>query len=129
MQETDALRILQALLERKGAEWREENGWIRFRSKHDSVLWETSCRAIPDALLIYGRFPFRCRDADGARRLIEELNRSFVRGALFLTEEGTPVYRCTAETDDIYGAEQRIAGALGYSAQVITHCWGRLSGI
>ena len=129
MQETDALRILQALLEREGAEWREENGCLRFRSKHGAMLWETDCRVSDGAMLIYGRFPFCCADADEARRFCEEMNRRLVRGALYLTEDGAPVYRCTAETDDVYCAEQRIAEALRYSAQVIAYCWGRLSGI
>ena len=31
--------------------------------------------------------------------------------------------------DDVYGAEDRIAAALRYSAQVITHFWGRLAGM
>ena len=128
MKEEDALRVLRALLEREGAEWREENGWLRFRSKHGAMLWETSCRVCGSTMLFYGRFPFRCGDADGARRFCEELNRTLVRGALFLTEEGVPVYRCDAGTDDVYGAEERITSALKYSAQVIGHCWGRLSG-
>ena len=128
MKDEDALRVLRALLDREGAEWREENGWLRFRSKHGAMLWETSCRACGGVMLFYGRFPFRCSNTDGARKLCEELNRQLIRGALFLSEEGAPVYRCAAETDDIYGAEQRFAEALKYSAQVIAHCWGRLSG-
>ncbi len=71
MREEDSLRVLRALLDSEGAEWREENGWLRFRSKHGAMLWETSCRAVPDAILIYGRFPFVCRDEEGARRLFE----------------------------------------------------------
>ena len=129
MEETDALRILRALLLREGAEWREENGWLRFRSKHGAMLWETDCRMTDGAMLLYGRFPFRCADADAARTFCEEMNRKLIRGALYLTEDGTPVYRCTADTDDVYGAEQRISEALHYSAQVIAYCWGRLSGI
>ena len=128
MEETDALRVLRALLEREGAEWREENGWLRFRSQHGAMLWETACRFVPGAMLIYGRFPFRCADADEARRFCEEMNRKLVRGALYLAEDGSPVYRCRAELDDVYGAEERIAAALRYSAQVMSHSWGRLSG-
>ena len=129
MEETDALRALRALLEREGAEWREENGWLRFRSKHGAMLWETSCLVCEDVMLFYGRFPFRCADPDEARRFCEEMNRKLVRGALYLQEDGAPVYRCTAETDDVYCTEQRIAGALGYSARVMAYCWGRLSGM
>ena len=129
MDDTEALRILRALLEREGAEWREENGWLRFRSKRGAMLWETDCRVTDGAMLIYGRFPFRCADPDEARMFCEEMNRRLLRGALYLREDGTPIYRCSAETDDVYGAEQRISGALRYSAQVIAYFWGRLSGI
>ena len=128
MEETDARPILRALLIKEGAEWREENGWLRFRSKHGAMLWETDCEVLNGAMIFYGRFPFRCAEPDEARRVCDEMNRRLVRGALYLTEDGDPVYRCTAETDDVYGAEQRIEEALRYSAQVIAHCWGRLSG-
>lgn len=129
MDDMEALCILCALLEREGAEWREENGWLRFRSKRGAMLWETDCRVSDGMLLVYGRFPFRCADPDEARTFCEEMNRRLLRGALYLNEDGTPVYRCSAETDDVYCAEQRISGALRYSAQVIAYCWGRLSGV
>ena len=129
MEEIDAMQVLRALLEREGVERREENGWLRFRSKHDAMLWETDCREADGAMLFYGRFPFRCVRPDEARTVCEEMNRRLIRGALYLAEDGTPVYRCAAETDDAYCAEQRIAEALRYSAQVIAYCWGRLSGV
>ena len=128
MNENDAMRLLKALLEREGAEWTEERGFLRFRTQHDAMLWETACRAEEGGLLLYGRFPFRCADADRARRSCDEINRTLVRGALFLGEDGAPVYRCRAELDDVYGAEERITAALKYSAQVMAHFWGRLSG-
>ena len=78
---------------------------------------------------MYGRFPFRCADADKARRVCDELNGTLVRGALFISADGSPVYRCTAELDDVYGAEERRTAALRYSAQVVTHFWGRLAGL
>ncbi len=128
MKEDEALRLLRALLENEGAQWQEESGFLRFRLQHGGMLWETACRACEGGLLFYGRFPFRCADAERARRVCEEINRTLLRGALYLTEEGTPVYRCRAELDDIYGAEDRITAALRYSAQVMAHFWGRLSG-
>ena len=128
MGETEALQILRALLLQEGAEWREENGWLRFRIQRGAMLWETDCRVSDGAMLFYGRFPFRCTDADAARAFCEEMNRKLLRGALYLLEDGTPVYRCSADADDVYGAEQRITEALRYSAQVIAYCWGRLSG-
>ena len=128
MKEDDALHVLRALLESEGAEWREENGWLRFRSKHGAMLWETSCLVCGNALLFYGRFPFSCKDAYKARSLCDEMNRRLVRGALFLTEDGAPVCRLSVDTDDVYLLEERIKGALHYGAQVIAHCWGRFSG-
>ena len=127
MKEEEAMRLLKALLTGEGAEWIEEREWLRFRAKHGGMLWETACRACEGALLFYGRFPFRCREPDKARRRCEEINRQLVRGALFLSEEGYPVYRCRAELDDVYGAEDRIAAALEYSAEVMARYWGRLS--
>ncbi len=121
------MRLLRALLDDEGAEWTEENGFLRFRSQHDGMLWETACRACSGAILFYGRFPFRTAEPDRARRICEELNRRLVRGALYLAEDGAPVYRCRAELDDVYGAEERIAAALRYGAQVMAHAWGRLS--
>ena len=129
MKEEDMIGLLKALLDSGGAEWTEESGWVRFRARHDAMLWETACRPGRDALLIYGRFPFRIAEPDRARRICEEINRRLVRGALFLTEDGTPVYRCAAELDDVYGAEDRITAALRYSAEVMAHSWGRLSAL
>ncbi len=129
MKENEAIDLLKSLLDSEGAQWTEESGWIRFRLRHDAMLWETACRACGAAILIYGRFPFRVADADRARRICGEINRSLVRGAVYLAEDGSPVYRCRAELDDVYGAEDRITAALRYSAQVITHFWGRLAGM
>ena len=80
-------------------------------------------------VLIYGRFPFRCADPDGARRICDELNRRLVRGALYLETDGSPVYRCGAELDDVYGAAERLADTLRYGAQTVAYCWGRLSAV
>ena len=129
MNENDAIDLLCSLLDSEGVEWTKESGWSRFRLRHDAMLWETACRAVDSALLIYGCFPFRPKDAERARRICEEINRSLVRGALYLAEDGALVYRCRAELDDVYGAEERITAALRCSAQVIAHFWGRLSGI
>ena len=117
MRENEAIRLLEAVLTREGAEWREESGWVRFRLRHGAAVWETACRAQKDALLLYGRFPFRCGDPDRAGRLCAEINRQLVRGAVFLTEDGYPVYRCRAEMDDVYGAEERLTQALRCSGQ------------
>lgn len=129
MDDEEAMRLLKALLDGEGAEWSEERGFLRFLLRHEAMLWETACRACGGVMLFYGRFPFRCGDPDRARRFCEEMNRRLVRGALYLAEDGSPVYRCSAELDDVYGALERLTAALRYSAQVMALCWGRLSGI
>ena len=129
MKEKDVLRLLQALLESEGAGWTLESGYLRFRSRHEGMLWETDCRAAEGAALIYARFPFRTERPEKARLLCEDCNRRLHRGALFLEEDGRPVYRCRAELDDVYGAEERLAAALEYSAQVVTRYWGRLAAL
>ncbi len=128
MDGNQALKLLRSLLDGKGAEWVEEGGFLRFRARHGGMLWEIACRAREGELLIYGRFPFSCREPEKARRLCERANRVLTRGALFLGEDDAPVYRCRAELDDVYGAEDRIEKALEYSAQVMARYWGPLSG-
>ena len=129
MREEDALRLLRPLLEQEGAEWTEECGWLRFRAKHGAMEWETDCIPCGDALLIYSRLPLRCADRDRALRACDALNRRLAAGALFLERDGSPVYRCRALLDDVYGAQERIAAALRESARVIAHCWGQFSGL
>ncbi len=128
MKEDEAVRLLRSLLDRKNAEWVEEGGFLRFRAKHDGMLWETACRARESAMVFYARFPFRCREPEKARRICEQMNRKLIRGALFLGEDDSPVYRSSVEMDDVFGAEERLDAALRYSAQVMAHAWGRLSG-
>ena len=123
------LRLLKSLLEAENTQWIEEGGWLRFRVKHDAMLWETACTPCTDGLLFFGRFPFRCRDVETAWRVCGEANRELTGGALFLTEDASPVYRCRALLDDIYYAQERIASALRSSAKVIAHCWSRFSRI
>ena len=129
MNEEEAIRLMKSLLERMSAQWSEEGGFLRFRARHGGMLWEAACRPCKGALLLYSRFPFQCREPDRARQRCEEINRRLVRGAMFLAEDGNPVYRCRAELDDAFGAEDRIAEALKYSAQVMARYWGPLSGI
>ena len=129
MNEDVTLRLLRSLLDGCGAEWIEESGWIRFRSRREGMLWETDCCMRDGAVLVYGRFPFHCRDTNKALKICDEINRTLTRGALFLTEDGAPVYRCRAETDDVFGAQERLDAALHHSARVMAQYWGRLSGI
>jgi len=128
MKEDEVMRLLRSMLELEGVGWAEESGFLRFRAEHGGMLWETACRAMDGVLLFYARFPFVCAEPDRARRCCEEINRRLIRGALFLGADGSPVYRCTAEMDDVYGAESRIEEALNYSAGVMARYWGSLAG-
>lgn len=127
MKEETALRLLEGVLEARGAEWIAEGGYLRFPVRHGGMVWETDCRPCENGMLIYARFPFRPEDRAAAERVCGEVNRGLVRGALFLTEEGELLYRCRAELDDVFGAEDRLEAALVYSARVVTRYWGRLA--
>ncbi len=129
MKENDAIRLIKNLLDSEGCEWAEERGWLRFRVKHDAMLWETACMVRDRSAVFYGRFPFGCSDLTRARRICNEINGQILRGALFIEEDGHPVYRCRADVDDVYNAEDRIMAAIRYNAQVMSGFWGRLSGI
>lgn len=127
MEERDVRRELLALLDSSGVRWVEESGLIRFRARRDGMVWETDCRALDGQALIYGRFPFHARDRAAVLRTCGEINARLIRGALFLPEDGQPVYRCRAELDDAFLARERLAAALEYSAEVVARFWGALS--
>ena len=127
MKEDEALQLLKSMLDLEGAGWIEEGGFLRFRAQHGGMLWETACRAREGAIVFYARFPFRCREPEKTLHLCGEINRQLIRGAVFPDKDASPVYRCLAELDDVYGAEDRIASALRYSAQVMARYWGGLA--
>ena len=62
MDEESTRKTLLALLERGGAEYVETNGFVRFRTRRDGMLWETLCRCGNGEALIYGRYPFCAED-------------------------------------------------------------------
>ena len=127
MNEQEAMRLLKTLLDNEGAEWAEESGWLRFRVRHGAAEWETACRAQEGGLLLYAAYPFRPADAQKALAACAEIDRTLVRGAMFPAEDGTIVYRCRAELDDVYGAEDRLRSAIAYSAKVMLRFWGQMS--
>lgn len=126
MEEQDVRRTLAALLSDSGVQWSEDAGYIRFRARRDGMVWETDCRVMAGQVLLYFRFPFRVTDWEKTRRVCNELNARLVRGALFLPEEGSPVYRCRAGLDDVFLASRRLSAALEYGAAVVVRYWGEL---
>lgn len=127
MREARTRAVLTALLEDSGAAWTAENGWIRFRMERDGCVWEMCCLPMDEQVVCYGRYPFRLENrAEGLRRC-EEVNRQVVRGAMFLPDDGRPVFRTRAELDDAYGARRRLQAALEYNAAILSRFWGRMS--
>ena len=120
-------RELLALLEDSGVRWAEDAGLIRFRARRDGMVWETDCRVLRGQVLIYARFPFQAAERGAVLRRCDRVNARLIRGAMFLPEDGRPVYRCRAELDDVFGARERLTAALEYSAEVVARFWGELS--
>ena len=126
MEEQDVRRTLAALLSDSGVQWSEDAGYIRFRARRDGMVWETDCRPMDGQVLLYFRFPFQVKDLEKTRRVCNELNARLMRGALFVPEDGSPVYRCRAGMDDVFLASARLSKALEYGAAVIVRYWGEL---
>ncbi|MBR4544757.1 MAG: hypothetical protein IKO14_02095 [Oscillibacter sp.] len=127
MQETQTRAVLTALLDESGAAWTTQTGWIRFRMERDGCSWEMCCLPMDGEILCYGRYPFRLDDrAEGLRRC-DTVNRQAVRGAMFLPDDGRPVFRTRAELDDAYGARQRLKAAIEYNAAILVRFWNLMA--
>ena len=90
-------RLLTALLESSGAAWEQADGWICFRLSKDGAVWDMACRCLTGRMLAYGRLPLRAADRDEACRRCSQVHGQVIRGAMFLSEEGWPVFRTEAE--------------------------------
>lgn len=127
MPESQARAVLTALLDESGAAWTGELGWIRFRMERNGCLWEMNCLPMDGEVLCYGRYPFRIDDRTEGLRRCDEINRQAVRGAMFLPDDGRPVFRTRAELDDAFGARTRLSAAIEYNAAIISRFWGAMS--
>ena len=121
MKEQEIRGVLTSLLSDSGADWKEENGYIRFRLERKGLLWETGCRCRDGEILIYGRYPFRTENTLPTLKELNRINSRLLRGSLFLDETGGCICRTRAEMDDFYMARERLIAALEYNAQVIAH--------
>ena len=127
MREPQTRAVLTALLDDSGAAWTTQVGWICFRMERDGGIWEMRCLPMDEQVLCYGRYPFRIEDRGEGLRRCDEVNRQAVRGAMFLPDDGQPVFRTRAELDDAYGARKRLAAAIEYNAAIIARFWGLMS--
>ena len=128
MKEEAVRRELAALLEASGAEWTEALGVLRFRLRRDGLCWETDCRPLPGQALFYGRYPFRVKNREAAALVCSCINARVLRGGMFLSREGSMVFRTRAELEEPWGARGRLAAALEYNAEVIVHFWAQAAG-
>ena len=127
MRESQTRAVLTALLDESGAVWTTETGWIGFRMERDGCMWEMRCLPMDGEVLCYGRYPFRLESRTEGLRRCDKVNRQATRGAMFLPDDGRPVFRTRAELDDAYGARNRLKAAIEYNSAIITRFWGAMS--
>lgn len=125
MQAAECHRLLLALLEDSGVQWESSGEWVRFRFCEDSMVWELACRCARDEALVYSRYPMRAGDRAAALAACDEANSALTRGAMFLSGD-VPTFRIRADLQDAYGARERLAQALEYSAAAIVRYWGKM---
>lgn len=123
MQEDECRSLLDALLDDSGVPHERCGPWTRFRFRQGNMVWETACRCRQGEILIYSRYPLRTADQTAALAACCRANGALTRGAMFLAG-GVPTYRIRADLQDPYGARERLAQALEYSAAAITRYWG-----
>ena len=116
-------RLLEALLRDSGVPWEQSGAWTRFRFREGAMVWELACRCRQGEVLIYSRYPMTARERAAALEACGEANGALTRGAMFLQGE-TPAFRIRADLGDPYGARERLAEALEYSAAVMARYWG-----
>ncbi len=127
MRESWTRTALTSLLDDSGAAWTTQMGWIRFRMERNGCLWEMCCLPMDGEVLCYGRYPFRLENRTEGLRRCDKVNRQATRGAMFLPDDGRPVFRTRAELDDAYGARKRLKAAIEYNAAILSRFWDVMS--
>ena len=123
MQEDECRRLLEALLRDSGVQWEQSSVWTRFRFREGAMVWELACRCRQGEALVYSRYPMTARDRTAALGVCSEANGALTRGAMFLQGD-VPAFRIRADLGDPYGARERLAETLEYSAAVMARYWG-----
>lgn len=125
MQEDECRRLLTALLDDSGVPWERQNQWTRLRFCQGAMIWELACRCRQGEVLVYSRYPLLVRDRMAALEACSRANGALARGAMFLSGD-TPTLRIRADLRDPYGARERLAETLEYSANVMVRFWGEM---
>lgn len=125
LQAAECRRLLLALLEDSGVQWESSGEWVRFRFCEGSMVWELACRCVQDEALVYSRYPMRATDRAAALAACDAANSTLTRGAMFLSGD-VPTFRIRADLQDAYGARERLAQALEYSAAAMARYWGKM---
>lgn len=123
MQEDECRRLLEALLDDSGVQWERCGEWTRFRFQEGAMVWELACRCRPGEVLAYSRYPLSVCDRTAALDVCGSANGALTRGAMFLDGDA-PTFRIRADLRDPYGARERLAETLEYSAAVMARYWG-----
>lgn len=123
MQEDECRRLLEALLRDSGVQWEQSGEWTRFRFREGAMVWELACRCRRGEVLAYSRYPMTAFDRAAALSMCSEANGALTRGAMFLQGE-TPAFRIRADLGEPYGARERLAETLEYSAAAMARYWG-----
>lgn len=121
-------QLLTALLDESAIAWERSGVWTRFRLREDGMVWECACRCINGSALLYSRYPMTIEQRVPFMEACETINVELPRGAM-LVADGIPTFRLCADLEDAYGARERLAQTIEYSAAVIVRYWGRMQAV
>lgn len=121
----DAAAELEALLEHNGFRYRRDGDRYRLWFTDRGMKWETACICRPQAVVVYGIYPFPVQDRESALSLCGEVNGQVLYGGMFPAGE-TLVFRTCADLFDAYDAYESIARAIEYNCNVMTWFWHRM---
>lgn len=122
----DAAGEMRALLERTGADFREEGGQFRLTLAQGGCRWQVLCRCRESLAMVYHIHPARVRDPEKALELCSRLNGRVVRGSFFLQEERF-IFRDSAELTEYVTAQEELARTVEYGGAVLPRFWEALT--
>lgn len=124
--ENDAEKELKYLLGYNGYSFAGENGHYSLKFRDDGNIWTTEFEILEEKILIWGIYPFECRNQERGLEFCNASNLQTVMGAFSLYKAHL-TYRTTADLFDAYSSYECLARALEYNANVIIHFWSRAS--